>query len=156
MRMQLRRATQVIIMATAMALGFGRTSGAADDPANVVKYRQTMMKTQEGHLLEIVAILKGEVSFNSHLVPHAEANKAIGEMVGDLFPPGSVTPESRASPKIWQNWDKFQEAVGLLRSETAKLAEVAASGDLGAVGAQLGNVGKACGNCHNQFRLKKE
>jgi cytochrome c556 len=32
---------------------------------------------------------------------------------------------------------------------------VAASRDVGAIGAQLKNMGKACGGCHKPFRQKK-
>ena len=41
-------------------------------------------------------------------------------------------------------------------TETAKLAEVAKSGDPAAIGPQLKATGKSCGGCHESFRKPKE
>lgn len=147
----------VVTLAVAAVLAAGAfAAAAADDPAKVAQYRQTLMKTQNAHFEAIVAILRGEVSFASHLKDHADAAQAISEMVIDVFPEGSAVGDSRAKPEIWQNWDKFLEVYDTYKAETAKLAEVAAGGDLAAVGAQLDNVGKACGGCHKLFREKKQ
>jgi cytochrome c556 len=36
------------------------------------------------------------------------------------------------------------------------MVEVAGGGDVGAIGAQLKNLGKACGGCHKPFRAEKK
>ena len=43
-----------------------------------------------------------------------------------------------------------------LQEEGAKLADVASGGDMAAIGAQVKNLGKACGDCHKPFRKPKE
>ena len=75
---------------------------AADEPANVAKYRAGMMKTMSGHMGAIGAVLKGEVSFGGHVQRHANAIRDIAARAGDLLPEGSGTPERRAKPEIWQ------------------------------------------------------
>ncbi len=127
----------------------------AEDPANVVKYRLILMQTQTGHLRAIAAVVKGEVPYGAHVKAHADAIKLIGEMKADVWPPGSAVGESRAKPEIWRDWDKFLAIYENYMTEVVKLAEVAASGDLGAIGAQLDAVGKSCGACHKPFRKEK-
>ncbi len=83
------------------------------------------MKAQTGHRRAIAAVVKGEVSDGAHLKAQADAIKAISEMAGEAFP------------------------------EAAKLAEVAGNGDLKAIGAQLGNLGRSCGGCHKPYRKEK-
>lgn len=156
MIIELRKNTQTIVFAFIFSIIMIGNAGAGEDSLNAFKYRQKLMETQEGHLLAIVAVLKGEVPYAGHVKTHAEAIKGISEMVGDAFPKGSDVAGSRAKPEIWQNWDKFREAYNNYKAEASKLAEVAAGGDLAAVGAQLGNLGEACGGCHKPFRKPKQ
>ncbi len=145
-----------VIVVSGLGLGLADAALAQGDPANVAKYRANLMKTQTGHLTAIISVVKGEVAYGAHVKQHADAIKAISEMVIDVFPRGSAVGDSRAKPEIWQNWDKFMAGYVNYKTQTAKLAEVAASGDLGAIGAQIQEVGKACGGCHKPFRKEKK
>ena len=140
----------------AAGLFAGAAAQAADDPANVIKYRQTVMGSIGAHIGAIAAVVKGEVSFTGHVAKHARAMHAASLMIPDIFPPGSDVGETRAKPDIWQNWAKFEAAYKTLQAETGELARVADSGDMAAVGAQLGKVGESCGGCHKPFRKPKE
>lgn len=70
------------------------------------------------------------------------------------FAPGSEEGRTRAKPDIWLNLDDFNERLGGLRAETAKLAEAAKTGDRAAIQAQLGATGKACKGCHDEYKAK--
>jgi len=151
----LKKLLYLFVIVGIMTVGVTAPGGAADDPANVVKYRITLMKTQTGHLQAIGSVVKGEVAYGAHVKAHADAIEAISEMAGEVFPKGSAVGESRAKPEIWEDWGKFLAAYDAYKAEAAKLAEVAGSGDLKAIGAQLGNLGKSCGGCHKPFRKEK-
>jgi cytochrome c556 len=144
----------------AMAAGWAATAAfAADEPANLIKYRQAVMKAIGGHMGAIAGIAKGEVSFIDEVEGHALAINTMSGSLLRLFPKGSGTEagDTRALPEIWQQWSDFEEAVESLKSESAKLAEVARGGDMGAIGAQVGALGKnGCGGCHKKFRKEKE
>ena len=58
-----------------LASTLGATAFAADEPANVVKYRKAFMDVNGAHITLIAAVGKGEVSF------------------GDV--PGSCSPKAR-------------------------------------------------------------
>ena len=136
-----------------VALG---VSAAVDDPAAVVKYRLFLMQAQTFHLRAIAAVVRGEVSYGAHVKDHADAIKDIAAMEADIFPEGSIVAGSRAKPEIWQNWDEFQRLYVDYKIQAEKLAEVAATGDLSAIGSQLQEVGKTCGACHKPFRTPKQ
>jgi cytochrome c556 len=143
--------------ALAIALG-GAGLNAADEPANVIKYRQSTMKAIGGHMGAIAGVVKGEVSFSDELFGHAHAINEMSKNLPRLFPEGSgpEAGETRALMVIWEKPSDFQAAVKRLQDESAKLMQVAKSGDMGAIGAQVGALGKdGCGGCHKTFRKKK-
>jgi cytochrome c556 len=150
---------------TALALMTAGTAVAlaADEPANVVRYRQNHMRAQAAHIGMIAAVVKGDVSLTNEIVPNAMALAALGEMLTanlqQLFPEGTDEAaglKTAALPAIWQNWQGFEAAAMRFKEESAKLAEVAQGGDMAAIGQQLGALGKnACGACHGDFRKKQ-
>jgi cytochrome c556 len=152
-------AAALVAMAAGSTLAF-----AADEPANLVKYRQTFMKGNSAHLGMIAAVVKGEVSLTDELAPNAAALAEMGEMLStnlqQLFPEGTargadIGVETRALPAIWEKWSEFEQVAMRFQEETAKLAEVAQSGDTAAIGQQVGVVGReGCGACHETFRQK--
>ena len=66
------------------------------------------------------------------------------------------TVKTAALPAIWKDSDKFKQAQQSLQDEVSKLVQVSKSGDEAAVKAQIGATGKACGNCHQEFREKQQ
>ena len=78
-------------------------------------------------------------------------------MPWDGFDPSTknVAVKTAALPAIWNEPAKFKEAQERLHSEVSRLVSVSKGGDEGAVKAQIGAIGKACGNCHDNFREKQ-
>jgi cytochrome c556 len=148
----------ISILAAAVLFGLASPAQAVDEPENVIKYRQSVMKAMGGHIGGIAGVVKGEVSHVSHVAAHAQGINAMSKLLVGLFPKGTSQMDSaktRALPAIWDDFSKLEAAAKALEVESAKMVEVAASGDLGAIGAQLGNMGKTCGGCHKPFRQKK-
>ena len=141
----------------AVAAGIGGAS-AADESENVIKYRQNVMRSIGGHTGAIAAVVKGEVTFGSHVSTHAEAIAATSQLIVDMFPEGTLTgAETRAKPEIWQDWDDFRARANDLQTAAGNLVQVVnGGGDAAAVGAAFGEVGKACGGCHRPFRTRQE
>ena len=143
-------------LAAMIALTTVTTAEAADEPANVIKYRQKVMSSIGAHIGSIGAVLKGEVSYTGHVAAHARAMHDASLMLDDIFPAGSGVGETRAKPEIWQDWAKFKAATKAFQAAALELARIAETGDMAAVGAQLKKVGEACGGCHKPFRKKKQ
>lgn len=155
-----------LIRRTAAALAFASGLGAAaafaaDEPANIVKYRQSFMTANGAHLTMIAAVARGEISWTDELVGHAHAlheqSKNLNAHLQQLFPegtgPGATEVETRALPAIWERWDEFEQSAQDFETASAELVEVAEGGDTAALGQALGSFGRdACGGCHETFR----
>jgi cytochrome c556 len=101
-------------------------------------------------------ILKNKLPYQGHIAAHARDIAAISGLVGDAFKKQVTEGKTDAKPEIWSEWDKFLAAAEALANESSKLAAVAQSGDMEAIGAQVKKVGAACGDCHKPYRKPKE
>ncbi len=146
------------VLAVTLVSAFALPSIAGDDPDNVLKYRKAVMKSIGGHMGAMAAIVKGQVSYPaSHIALHAEGLNASSQLIADAFKANvKPTNKTRAKPDIWKEWDKFAAAAKATSTESAKLAQVAKGGDMAAIKAQFGALGKSCGGCHKPFRAKKK
>lgn len=154
--------TRMALIAVGMlatGLGAGLAS-AADEPVNLIKYRQATMKAIGGHMGALGAMAKGEVSFTDEAVGHAHAINEMSKNLLRLFPEGSgyeADKKTNALPAIWERWADFEAAVKALQDESAKMVATAEGGDAAALGQQVGALGRdGCTNCHDTFRYKQE
>ncbi|MGH1479527.1 MAG: c-type cytochrome [Geminicoccales bacterium] len=155
------RSTRIAFIALG-ALTFGlytHQALAADEPANLIKYRQAIMKAIGGHMGALGAVAKGEVSFTDEVVGHAHAINEMSKNLLRLFPEGSgyeIDKKSNVLPAVWERWTDFEAAVKALQDESTKMIAVAESGDAAAFGQQVGALGRdGCTNCHDTFRYKE-
>jgi cytochrome c556 len=150
-----------IAAAGLLATTLGAAAFAADEPGNVIKYRQAFMKANGAHITMIAAVAKGEVSWTDELAGHAHALHEQSKHLLRLFPEGSgkddTDVKSTALPVIWERWSEFEEAANAFEAESGKLVEAVESGDQTAIARQLGVLGKqGCGNCHETFREEQD
>ena len=143
-----------------LMLGLGDHQAlAADEPSNLIKYRQSIMKAIGGHMGALGAVAKGEVSFTDEAVGHAHAINEMSKNLLRLFPEGSgyeVDKKTNALPAVWERWADFEAAVKAMQDESAKMVATAESGDAAAFGQQVGALGRdGCTNCHDTFRYKE-
>jgi cytochrome c556 len=68
---------------------------------------------------------------------------------------GSGAGNTRAKAEIWTNWAGFAGGAAKGTDLALKLAMAADTGDKGAIGAAMGELGKGCGGCHKAFRGPK-
>jgi len=156
---------RIFAAALVLASGLGAAVAlAADEPANVVKYRKHFMDANGAHIAMIASVIKGEVSLSDQIAANANAlaeqGKLLTASLQQLFPEGTAKGEtaekSAALPAIWEKWSGFEQAAQKFQEESAKLAEVAQGGDMAAIAQQLGALGKqGCGACHETFREKQ-
>lgn len=133
---------------------------AADEPINLIKYRQATMKAIGGHMGALGAMAKGEISFTDEVALHAGAINDMSQNLLRLFPEGSgyeIDKKTNALPAVWERWADFEKAVKALQDESAKMVSIAEAGDAAAFGQQVGALGRdGCTNCHDTFRYKQE
>jgi cytochrome c556 len=125
-------------------------------PDRAIKYRQGALTTMAWHFGVLGAMAKGEVPYNKdEAIKRATIVAEISTLPWEGFTPGSDQgAPTKAKPEVWKDPAKFKERQDKLIQEAAKLETVAKSGDEAALKAQVGATGKACGNCHDDFRAK--
>jgi len=98
--------------------------------------------------------------------PDAAAIKQAAEVVNEVavdqykwYPAGSgpkAGVKTRAKAEIWSKPQDFEAAQKLFAEQAKKLHTAAAGGNVAAVKAQFGEVGKSCKNCHDNFRAPED
>ncbi len=129
-------------------------AGAAVADEAAVKYRQNNMKAIGGHTQSIVALVKGEVSFNDQLEAHARALAETTAFTKAVFEKEAMIDDSTASPEIWKNWDDFAAAADEMQLAAEEIAAAAAAGDQGALRKGVVRLGRSCKSCHDDFRVE--
>ncbi len=132
----------------------GGPVAAANAPEHVIKYRQNLMKAVGGHISNVALLVKGQVDFAGGLVTDAQAIADLLRNAGVAFPEGTADGKTKARPEIWQDRAKFDLSLEDSIDKAQALALAASSGDMAAVGAALGALGKSCSACHKSFRIK--
>ncbi|GGB59028.1 hypothetical protein GCM10011505_44780 [Tistrella bauzanensis] len=89
------------------------------------------------------------------MVAPAEAIAAYAARIPGLFPQGSETGgDTKALATVWSDRAGFEAHAHDLETKALALAEAGRGGDMAAVGAAFGAVGKSCGACHQDYRGK--
>jgi cytochrome c556 len=141
-----------------LALGAGVAADALAQakPDVLVAQRQAAMKLQGKYLGPIGGMLKGAAPYNADVVAlNATFLENLARMPWDGFQPSTSGEKSAAKPEIYKDMAKFRAAADALEAATAKLGAVARAKDEAGVRANFGAVAKACGSCHDDFRVKQ-
>lgn len=131
-------------------------AAAVTAPEKAVAYRQAEMSVIGKHMKATRLIVSGEVARPQDLVRHAEGIHAGSLDLASLFPEGTgpAKTKTEAKAEIWSKHADFETAVKNFQDASARLVEVAKTGDLAASKAQLDKVGETCGGCHDTFKVK--
>lgn len=129
---------------------------AQPKPEDLLKYRQGVMRAAAFQFGPLTGVAKGEVQWGPAMAQKAVNLAALSVIAGDVFSPASKgLANSDAKPEIWTKPDDFKKAMAAYQAEAAKLASFAKADDLEKVMAQVNAVGKTCGACHDNFRVKR-
>jgi cytochrome c556 len=143
-------------LAVALGAGYALTAFSQAKPEVLVKQRQAVMTLQGKYIGPLVGMLKGAPYDANVVARNAAYLDTLGQMPWDGFVESTKGEKNtRALPVIYSDPGKFKQAQDQLRTSVGALVAASKGGDEGAVKAAIGNVGKACGNCHDNFREKQ-
>lgn len=149
---------KIVTAAFALVLGAGISLNAAAQakPDQLVKERQSAMTLIGWYFGPIGAMMRGDRPFDAAVVArNADYLEMLSKMPAEGFQPSTKDEKTRARAEVWSDKPKFDKAMENMQAEVAKFKQVAHGGDQGAIKAQFGAVGKACANCHDDFRVKQ-
>ena len=151
----MKRKLVVAGVAAALSAGIATTAFAQAKPETLVKQRQSAMTLQGKYFGPLGGMLKGAVPYDANVVArNAGYLETLSKMPWDGFAEGTKGVKSAALPVIWSDAAKFKQAQDQFMSAVTALVAASKSGDEAKVKAAIGEVGKNCGSCHDNFREK--
>jgi len=153
------RPSKAVFIALALVAGIGSAPVALSDldPETFnVSYRKTVFTVLGGNFGPMLSMIKGEIPWDDDKFESLANDLAtVAQLdIARAFPSPNDPGKTRARPAIWENMDDFLLKLEALRTESAKLAEVADAGDKAAIMAQFRATGETCGNCHDDYKSK--
>ena len=136
--------------------GYAVNALAQQKPEVLVKQRQSAMTLIGKYWGPLGAMASGKAPYNAEVVArNAAFLDALTQMPWDGFTADTkdTAEKTRALPAIWSEPAQFKEGQDRLRSAVGKLVAASKGGE-DAFKAAAGEVGKACGACHEHFRAK--
>ena len=118
------------------------------------QYRRDNMENAKYALANIVKILKGEASHEGHLPKLAVIMANSASMAKASFEKDTreMDGHTEAKDAIWENWSDFSSKVDKYAADTAALAKVAETGDMGQFGAAFQKATSNCKACHDTYK----
>lgn len=139
-----------LIAATAAIASFAY---ADDDPREV---RHELMEHVGEAAKPVGAMFKGESDYDADRVMKSLTTfKKASMRLGDLFPSGTESGDTKAAPAIWEDRAGFEEALATWQDAVGAAIE-AAPQTLEDAKPTVGPVFNACKNCHDNYRLEDE
>lgn len=120
---------------------------ARADDADVIEYRQHIMKSLDAQFEAVMLILTARAP-EAHILGHMEALEETASLAVKVFETKALG--GKASPKIWDDWAHFSATMKEF-DERLKTA-VAMTRTQGAPGALQGLEFVSCQKCHDVYR----
>lgn len=145
------------LLTASLGLTLAAMPAQADETSDnaTVETREHMMAGIGGAMGTLGCYMKGECDLPKGVVHLLAEGIAFSASTGpDVFKTATpdATQKTTASADIWTDWDNFADHFPKLQENALKLAEVA--GDKSAMGPIMGEMGKLCKDCHDNFRTK--
>ena len=112
--------------------------------------RSKLMQNIRFEFSVLARMSREKIEFDESLATSARLNLLrFAASTPAIFEDDDLPINSEASPTIWENWDDF-----VSKSEDLEFAlEGVDTSTLIDLRASLGNVGAACGSCHQKYRM---
>jgi cytochrome c556 len=145
-------ASKLVVAAAAVVTLSTSAVIAQQDP---IAARQSLMKENGKQAKLGAAMAKGEVLFDPAKAKEIfVAFQEAAAKMPDLFPPNSKSGnDTTAAPKIWENTADFKAKFVKFGAD-AKAAQASVK-DLDSFKTAFASMGKECGGCHQDYRIKK-
>ena len=149
------RITRIALAGVALA-ALCAGAQAQQKPEDIIRYRQSALFLMGAHFGPLAAMAQGKMPYDKDAAArNAAMVETMSKLPWDKFPAGTEQgANTKAKPEIWANLDDFKAKSEKMQGEVAKLAQVARGGDFNALKAQVGETGKACKACHDEYRNK--
>jgi cytochrome c556 len=146
-----RTAIAVALLLSAAAFG----AQAQMKPEDQVKQRRAGMAVIGYNFGSLAAMAQEKKPYNKdEAARNADLVVALSEYPKNFFVEGTEkVGDTKALPEVWTKRAEFDEKMKAMGEQVKKLPQAART-DVAALKAAVGDVGKACKACHDDFRAK--
>lgn len=142
----------IAIAVAAAATAF--VSQAQTKPEDHIKQRQSAYAVLGYNFANLGAMAQEKKPYNKEEAGrNADLVAALAEYPHAFFVEGTDKGETKAKPEIWQKKADFDDKMKKMNAEAKKLPQAART-DLAALKGVVGDMGKACKACHDDYRAK--
>lgn len=143
------------LLAAVALVGMFSAAVHAQSADRAIEYRQGILQGMGWHMGVLGGMAKGTTPYDKDVAARSAGFVSeLSAMAWDGFIPGSHTgAPTEARQEIWTQRAKFDKLAQDLQVETKKLVSAAGT-DLAALRAAVGATGRACTNCHDDFRSR--
>jgi cytochrome c556 len=146
----MRSMVQVLAVSVALATSY---AVSAAEPAEVIKFRQNVMKVNGALMANATAILQGKADEKGRLADIGRALELNNKDTASLFPAGTETGgDTKALPSIWQKRADFERLAKELQDKAAAFARSTAGNDAQQIAAAHKELAGTCRACHTDYR----
>jgi len=148
--------THLAAAAAAVTLFSSLALAHFDEEQMPQSYRQSYFALLAANFGPMAATVKGDIPWDQKAMEGWAHDLAALSTLNVLrgFPDGSGQGTTRAKPEIWQNKADFESKLKDLDQALVALAKATAGGDKKAIGAAVGDAGKACKACHDEYKAE--
>ena len=142
-----------------LAVTLTGTAAAQLKPDDAIKFRQSGYGFMAWNMQRIKANVEGGQFNKEEVIKAANAIQAIANSgMGALYLPGTDKgtgwEKTRVKPAFFTDKEGVTKVAMAFNKEANEMAKVAATGDVAAIGDQLGKLGGTCKACHDDFKIK--
>lgn len=137
----------------ALGAGYAAAAFSQAKPETLVKQRQAAMTMQGKYFYgSLNPMAQGKIPYDAAVAARNAGYLAVlTQLPWDGFAESTKGVNSGALPVVWTEPAKFKAAQDRLHTAVAALVAATKGGDEATVKAAIGDLGKACGNCHDTF-----
>ena len=143
-----------------VGLGIATPGIAADANEKAIKARQGEMQLRAFNAGPLFGMAKGQVDYDAALASKLAGNLKLlldldnGRAWASGSHNGAYPGKTTALPKIWDTYPEISNYGKKYKEAVTNLAAAAGNG-LDALKPAVGELGKSCKGCHDEFREKK-
>jgi len=126
-------------------------------PEAAIRYRQGAFSVMAAHFSRVAMMAQGIQPYDAKsALENAELVGNLARLPFTAFAPGTDKgAPNRAKDEVWKESAKFKAASDKMVVDASKLEAAARSGDFEGLKTAVGNLGKSCKSCHDDFRGAK-
>lgn len=126
-------------------------------PEDEIRYRQSVMNVIGRAFTPMVNMAQDKIPYNKDVVArNTQIIETLAGLPWPAFGPGTEKgAPTKADMKVWSDQAKFKESSEKMQQGVTRLGQTVKGGDEKAIKAAIGDLGKTCKSCHDDFRLKE-